>query len=229
MYKIPKISNATEADRQHFQQMNERLKSYKDSNLICEHKLTKIAEQYKDYTDKCPTSNYWRRHVYTEFYGPLFEHLVEKKELNLLEIGIRRGGSLLMWADYFNDAKIYGVDIDFSNLEKEVKEKIRQKNITTYFGNAYDRDFFQQNISDKKFDIIIDDGSHTEKDQITFFEMYRECLNPGGFLLSEDFSSLQQAKNVAMKFDGKLNNMSIILRNHCIPSGKGEIILLYKE
>ena len=47
--------------------------------------------------------------------------------------------------------------------------------------------------------------------------------------MSEDFPTVQQAKNVISGFSGKINNMSLVIRNHCIPSGKGEIIVMYKE
>ena len=55
--------------------------------------LTSIAEFYK--TDKY-------EHGYTKVYEKYFESLREKK-LQILEIGIADGKSLLTWSDYFKN------------------------------------------------------------------------------------------------------------------------------
>ena len=64
--------------------------------------LTSIAEFYK--TDKY-------EHGYTKVYEKYFERLKEKK-LQILEIGIADGKSLLTWSDYFENSTIVGIDID---------------------------------------------------------------------------------------------------------------------
>lgn len=217
-------------DIKHFKQMNERKKNISSYRLKCDNNLSKIADKYKDTTDKCPTSTYWRKHVYTELYGPLLNQYVDKK-ITMLEIGVRWGGSLLMWSDYFTNEKstIYGIDIK-NQLTPSTQEEInKRKNISLYFGNAYSDATINNIFKDIKFDFILDDGSHREEDQIKYFNKYYRMLNEGGIMISEDFYDVDQARRVIDKCDLKINNLSIILRNQCIPSGKGEIIVMYKE
>ncbi|HEV2173356.1 MAG TPA: hypothetical protein VGR71_07305, partial [Nitrospira sp.] len=47
---------------------------------------------------------------YLEHYDPILEPWVHK-EIKLLEIGVFRGGSLLLWRDYFPLGTIVGIDI----------------------------------------------------------------------------------------------------------------------
>ena len=222
MYSIPSQSNATEIDRVHFDQMNERATRYDEDQLECNHKLSLIAEKYKDLTDKCPTTSYWRKHTYTEFYGPLLEHM-QSSPVNVLEIGVRRGGSLLMWSDFFPNGTVYGVDIDIGHVAQLPAK------INLIQGNGYDAGFAEKMFSGIEFDIILDDGTHHKEDQLTFFNTYRHYLKKGGYLLCEDFKSMGNAKYVVKNFEGKINNISIIDRTHCIPSTKGEFVVLYKS
>lgn len=218
------------ADLAHFKQMNQRASEIPSERRVANHDLSKIASNYRNYQDKSPDSTYWRKHCNTELYGPLLSHL-KNKPVNLLEIGVRWGGSILMWQDFFihPNSIIHGADIDFSNINKDISNKINSsQKIKLYEGNAYTQDFVCKNFGDSCFDIILDDGSHTEGDQIKFFNLYISLLNDGGYLMAEDFHSLEQARNVIDKCDLNINNMSIILRNHCIPSGKGEMTVLYK-
>ena len=49
-----------------------------------------------------------RMHHYTRFY----ERFLGKDVKSLLELGVYHGDSIRMWAEWFPDAKIYGVDIN---------------------------------------------------------------------------------------------------------------------
>jgi hypothetical protein len=56
-------------------------------------------------------------HPYTLFYNSLFkEH--RHKNLNVAEIGILEGSSLLMWREYFKNSKIYGFEYDITLINK---------------------------------------------------------------------------------------------------------------
>jgi len=191
------------------------------NNTECNHVLTKIASKYKAYTDKCPMSEYNIQHVYTEIYGPLFEHL-RYEPVRLLEVGVRWGGSLAMWRDFFPNAVIYGVDINLSQMVGELKS------VNVIEGNAYDEDFAKKHFENTEFDIMIDDGTHAEKDIIKYFNIYRKYLKKGGYLIAEDIATIELARNVIDNFNGPINNMSIIDRAHCIPSTRGERMIMYK-
>ena len=228
-YSIPTQSNANQRDVDHFKQMNDRYSKISKKRISCSHELTDISRKYKNLTDKGPDSTYWRKHCYTEFYGPLFDN-IKSKEINMLEIGVNWGGSLLMWDDFLNIKNLHGIDINLNKIYPEVAEEIRQRsNIKLFEGDAYNVSFIDKNIRKISYDIILDDGSHLYEHQVKFFNNYVKFLSPGGFLLCEDFSTVEQARAVIEDCELNINRMSLIIRNHCIPSGKGEIIVMYKE
>ena len=120
-------------------------------------------------------------HAYFETYEILFSGL-RNKPINLIEVGVFNGGSLKLWKEYFHpDSKIYGVDIDLSIINKDYTD---YKNTVLIQKNAscIDNSF----LDPIEFDIAIDDGSHTLRDQIKFFEIFKNKINPGGLLIIED-------------------------------------------
>ena len=47
-------------------------------------------------------------------YLPLYQTLLASKKetaLNVLEVGIYRGGSIKLWGDFFTNAIVYGLDV----------------------------------------------------------------------------------------------------------------------
>jgi hypothetical protein len=120
-------------------------------------------------------------HDYLEVYDLLF-YLKKNDPLTLLEIGVQRGDSLRLWADYFINANILGIDIhDHKNIFEnpritEIIKDIKETNINElpYFN----------------FDIIIDDGSHRVEDQLIFIEKFYPILNKNGILIIEDIQDL---------------------------------------
>jgi len=117
-------------------------------------------------------------------YGPIYDrHFADYRELpiNILEIGVLKGGSMRLWEKYFPKANIYGIDID---EECQQYESDRTK---IFIGDQGDVSFLR-NIKAKipRIDIIIDDGSHRAKDQkITFEEMYYHLKTPGVYLVED--------------------------------------------
>lgn len=124
-----------------------------------------------------------RESVKYAHYLDLYDHYLEKyraKPIKILEIGVRKGGSLQMFKEYFPNGQIYGLDIDPSVVFEEDRIKI-------FIGDQADIDFLLK-ISDENgpFDIIIDDGGHYALQQIcTFMSLFPE-LNDGGTYIIED-------------------------------------------
>ena len=50
-------------------------------------------------------------HGYLDVYDPLLAPWVDR-EIKLLEVGVREGGSLQLWRDYFRLGAIIGIDIE---------------------------------------------------------------------------------------------------------------------
>ena len=93
---------------------------------------------------------------YLEKYESYFHHLTDRK-INLLELGIKRGGSLLMWRDYFKNGQIIGLDID------PVDSIDSGDRIHVFQGLQQDKGILnkiRKETAPDGFDIIIDDASH---------------------------------------------------------------------
>ncbi|WP_346832794.1 class I SAM-dependent methyltransferase [Pseudomonas abietaniphila] len=119
--------------------------------------------------------------------------------VKLLEIGVQNGGSLEIWAKYFENSKlIAGCDIN-SDCEKI---KFDAPSISLLIGDINNHETLQKLKSiSEKFDIIIDDGSHTSGDIImTFFKVF-PMLNLGGIYIIEDLHC-----SYWKQFDGGLNS-----------------------
>lgn len=117
-------------------------------------------------------------------YGDIYDkHFAKFRDqpINILEIGVLRGGSMRIWEKYFPKANIFGIDIDEGCLQYQSdRTKI-------FIGDQSDVSFLR-NIKAKipRIDILIDDGSHRAKDQkITFDEMYYHVSKPGIYLIED--------------------------------------------
>jgi hypothetical protein len=104
--------------------------------------------------------------------------------LNILEIGIQNGGSLEIWAKYFSNAiNIVGIDIN-PKCNELVFDDPR---IHFVFGDANDDKTINRTTTlSKRFDIIIDDGSHISDDIIKTFFRYFPLLEDDGIYIIED-------------------------------------------
>ena len=118
-------------------------------------------------------------------YFPIYEKWFSPyrgKEIVFVEIGVRDGGSLQMWKNYFGkDAKIIGVDVDSRCKEFE------EEQVSIEIGSQSDEKFwaaFREKYP--RVDILLDDGGHTMNQQIvTFREMFPH-IKDGGLYMCED-------------------------------------------
>lgn len=138
--------------------------------------LTEIFDKYN--TDK--NSSF---HNYTRQYNDLLRDYREKP-IKYLEIGVFNGGSVKAFREAFPHATcIVGLDID---PRCKSSEDI-SNNIYVELGDATTPDFIRY-ITEKygTFDIILDDGSHKNRDVIHTFELLFPLLNDGGIYIVED-------------------------------------------
>jgi hypothetical protein len=126
------------------------------------------------------TDKYWI-HNYTLLYDKHISYLRPTAE-KILEIGISKGASLLLWQEAFPKAQIYGVDKDISRATMVSGERIE-----LIQGRQEDEKLFREVVAPKgKFDIIIDDCGHRSNGQSLSFNILWECLNKGGWYVIED-------------------------------------------
>jgi hypothetical protein len=136
-------------------------------------------------TDKGPVD-----HAYTSKYS-LYLEQYRDEEFNLLEIGVYNGSSVKMWKEYFPKANITALDI---NPECKVYEEDR---INIHIGDQTDVTFLNNIVKEHKhFEIILDDGGHSWKQQIISFETLFPQLSPGGMYFIEDMHTSYVAKSI---------------------------------
>lgn len=125
-------------------------------------------------TDK----NHEAGHSYGDFYEQLFLKFDRNDELNILELGVQKGGSLRVWKEYFPNAHVYGVDIIDSRLDKYKEDDV------TYIVDDLKKAIV--GLRDIKFDIIIDDSDHSQETMVWIAQNYYYLLKPKGILVFED-------------------------------------------
>lgn len=120
-------------------------------------------------------------HHYFDVYDRYFNQFKGKK-VTIVEIGVFQGGSLQMWRNYFGkEATIWGIDID------PRCKKLEEENTNILIGSQEDPEFLR-NIIDQigPIDILIDDGGHTQRQQIISFTELFKHIQPNGIYLCED-------------------------------------------
>lgn len=127
------------------------------------------------------TDKYWI-HNYMGHYDA---HLSSMRNTasRILEIGVKRGASLLLWKEAFPNAHIYGVD---KNIEQASMLK-GLPGFTLFQGLQEDVRFIQNKVVPSgPFNIVIDDGSHRSKEQLQSFKVLWDSVAPGGYYIVED-------------------------------------------
>lgn len=120
------------------------------------------------------------KHNYVPIYEQWFENCRDK-EIKFVEIGIDFAQSLKGWTEYFQNGKIFMIDInDFSQYNSS--------RVTCIRGNQSIR--FDMNkaseIIGENIDYLIDDGGHCmDHHQFTFAELFPK-MKSGGFYFIED-------------------------------------------
>jgi 23S rRNA U2552 (ribose-2'-O)-methylase RlmE/FtsJ len=118
-------------------------------------------------------------------------------ELNILEIGLgtnnpilvssmgslgRPGASLYAFAEYLPNANIYGADIDENILFKS--NRIKTSYVDQLNSNTFDE--MSNNFSNVKYDLIIDDGLHSDEAVLNTFASLHPFLSDQFVYFVED-------------------------------------------
>ena len=210
-----------------FLSKNKKIKLNYVANSSSNSKLTELMNFYG--SDKGGRNNH---HNYSEYYSELFFN--ERKNIkNFLEIGLgtndvnmlsnmgEKGiplASLKAWRDYFENAIIYGADIDKKILKNHER-------IKTYFVDQTDPKTIEllfKNIGISDFDVILDDGLHEYNANICLFENSIKFLSNSGIYIIEDvyFKDKQKFINYLNNSDYNYSIVDIYhkknITNNCI-------------
>jgi SAM-dependent methyltransferase len=152
------------------------------------------------FTDKNDPHNY-----ISEIYDKVFYDL--PNNINVLEIGVYTGNSIQLWADFFSNGFVYGVD----NMDAFLKKPLMGKNYEILIKEAYKIEtvnyFKEKNVS---FDVIIEDGLHSFETQIFALENYFDLVKEGGMMIVEDIQDISHGNYMVENF----NNCELIDLRH---------------
>jgi len=136
--------------------------------------LELLAELYG--TDKL-------QHGYLPYYEKWFSCLRDGP-VNLLEIGVWKGGSLRMWEGYFPHGQINGID----NRQRWMFETDQ---IKTFKGEQQDAEFLTKVAKETgPLDIVIDGGCHTGLSHVATWKALWPHVKRGGWYVIEDLHTL---------------------------------------
>jgi len=118
-------------------------------------------------------------------YFQVYEELLSQyrgKSITFVEVGVLNGGSLFMWRNFFGpQARIIG--IDFNPLAK----RWEQDGFEIHIGSQSSPNFWKTFFSEVgPVDVLLDDGGHTNEQQIVTTHEAIPFIKDGGLLLVED-------------------------------------------
>ena len=183
---------------------------------------------------------------YCQLYHTLFDGL-RKEPLTILEVGIgtliaeapssmlgyaarhyKPGGSLRAWRDYFPNARVIGIDT-------QPDTQFSEERIETYLCDSRDVQAVAALIDQIGVmpDVIIDDGSHLDTDQLaTAKALYPHLLPQDGVYVIEDIYPGSRVSNDPVVLEevfegdpffyvGKKSNLCIAYKNRLTSQRRG--------
>lgn len=168
--------------------------------------MKSLQEIYKKYSMNDCGGDKGTMHSYIETYEEIFNSK-SISDISILEIGVYEGHSLMMWSEFFENSKIYGIDINIDKIKFTFPT-----NVTLIHSDINSPTLHKTELFNAEFDYIIDDGSHNLSDQIKSYHLLWPKLKKGGVYIIEDIQNIDQDKQ---KFLELSNNVKIHdLRHH---------------
>jgi cephalosporin hydroxylase len=137
-----------------------------------------LSDPVRFQTDKASS---WRgspEHGYLEAYE---RHLSHRAIRSVCEIGVASGGSLRLWEQLFQEAQVVGVDI------VDACRTLAGGRIQIEIADAGDPAQLVGIVARHgPFDLVIDDGSHEERDVFAALGVLFDAVTPGGIYVIED-------------------------------------------
>lgn len=177
-----------------------------------------LNEIYEKYSSPEGHGDKGTAHTYIDEYSRILEPY--RNNITFLEIGLFFGESIQMWSEYFNNSKIYGVDI----TSKHLKDLLNHKDFEIIIGDATNQDILSSFPQDIMFDVVIDDGSHKLSDQIKTFNILKDKIKRGGLYIVEDVLSIDNTKDQFMELHGNCE----IIDNRDKKNRHDDVLVIYR-
>lgn len=149
-------------------------------------------------------------HGYSSIYQKYFLN-IKNKDLKILELGSFYGNAAAAFYFYFKNAKIYSGDI-YPDLFR-----YKSNRIENFYINSSDEDSIKEVILKRElnYDIIMEDASHSLKDQIISLFMLFKTISAGGLFICEelDFPDTRLDMNLKNEFP-TLRQILLAIKNN---------------
>jgi hypothetical protein len=143
-----------------------------------------------------PVSDKVRDHSYYKMYGMYlmpYRHLPQEHPMKILEIGLGcgmdygPGASVKLWRTMFPNAEIWEAEYQKQCVD-HAKEKGMMGDIHVIVGDQQDKSTVIRWVEESggNFDVIIDDGGHSNAGIVTSFNVLWNTVKPGGVYFIED-------------------------------------------
>ena len=149
-------------------------------------------------------------HGYSKIYERYFEK-IRNGNLNVLELGSFYGNAAGAFFYYFKNSSIYSVDI-CPDLFRYKSQRLKNFYINTSSEISIKKDLID---NQRIFNVIIEDASHTLKDQIISLFMLFKILSPKGIFICEelDFPETRKDMNINNEYPDLKNILKAIKSN----------------
>jgi glycosyltransferase involved in cell wall biosynthesis len=182
-------------------------------------------------------------HSYVEVYGKYLAKYLEKSG-NILEIGVRFGGSALLWHELLPKFNLCLVD------REELLDPINSLRMDPSRVFYLISDAYQESVKDslkqyytEKFDIITDDGPHTLESQLSCIDLYLDLLKDDGVLIIEDIENTDNLQQLIHRipenyeyeiFDlrnikGRYDDIALVIKKKIMKNKKIVMIAMFKN
>lgn len=131
-------------------------------------------------TDKWDASHSFLGESYLDVYERYLSPM-RRRPVTVLELGVKGGGSLRMWKEFFPRGDIHGVDLN-PRCQEETEERI------TVHAISQDDEAGLTALAEAVggFDVVLDDASHINVLTVASFRILWPHVKPGGFYIIED-------------------------------------------
>jgi hypothetical protein len=160
-----------------------------------QHDHTDLLQQLAAKHEPSKAQQDYIRH-YAAHFGPIRDRV-----RSLVEIGVQSPRSLNMWEEYFPNATIYGLDID------PACEAFTGGRRRVFIGDQKDPVFLRRLIAETGggFDIVIDDGEHSEPAILKTFSVLFPALADHGLYAVEDIENLPRVSRFFRELERNVN------------------------
>ena len=194
--------------------------------------ITKPSSNLEELMRASGTDKVWR-HGYHRYYEDILSPFRDKEGARVLEIGVEHGRSLITWAKYFEKSAVDGIQGVVFGHEGDILHSACQEErfpgchkIKLFTGDQSDVGFLSELVRnganldpDRRvmpedwekggWDVVIDDGSHLPRHQLTSFASLFPFVRPGGLYIVEDIETSYFDAPFAEIYGYKIQNAGI--------------------